>query len=71
MEKNGDQVDYMGKEYIYKKGYVEGFDDGIEAAKHCSNCELVKRCPDDDKAGFKCPYVHFRYLHIFQDLRDI
>jgi hypothetical protein len=60
----------MKTEWIYKSGYIEGFDAGLEASKHCASCELIKECPDDNKAennnGFKCPYTKLKYLHLFK-----
>jgi hypothetical protein len=40
---------------IYDLGYKQGFDDGLNCATKCANCEHITDCPDDSKADY-CPY---------------
>lgn len=41
-----------------KLGYKRGFDDGLKAAQHCRQCELIDQCEEneDSKTDF-CPYA--------------
>jgi hypothetical protein len=40
-----------------KFGYQEGFMDGLEAYKHCRDCDIVLGCdPSSYKVSEHCPY---------------
>jgi hypothetical protein len=49
-------MDNMNKTY-YKIGYESGFEEGLIAAKYCSNCEHIQQCQDDDKKTDYCHYA--------------
>jgi hypothetical protein len=46
---------------IYNIGYKNGFDDGLKAARDCSNCEYIKKCEDDIQKTDYCPNANMRY----------
>ncbi len=45
---------------IYKLGYQDGFEDGLIAAKMCSNCEYICKCQDDPQKTDYCPNAKLR-----------